>query len=202
MRSCKTCGKRMKWSSFGTEVCSDCTKHWEGFFAEENALCEGSTPASTAPVEPELEDLDLDRLLASVRFNEREDAEVFSQIWVPGGYPARLCGHFCVASCRNNCSPVWTVGHFVPTAVVFHSSRAGKKLPDHLLQAFRSPSQNQIDQRWTERSRRDGKEASSHRREAPRIIQGKPFNRLHRSRTILPRPLFSPARRMCKSSVT
>ena len=125
----------MQWSSFGTEVCADCTKHWEGFFAEENALCENPLQASTAGAEQELEDLDLDRLLASVRFNEREDTEVFSQI------------------CHNDCSPLWTVGHFVPTAVVFHSSRAGKELPDHLLQAFRSPSQNQIDQRWTERSR-------------------------------------------------
>ena len=75
----------MKWSSFGTEVCADCTKHWEGFFAEENALCENPLQASTAGAEQELEDLDLDRLLASVRFNEREDSEVFSQIWVPGG---------------------------------------------------------------------------------------------------------------------
>jgi TonB family protein len=89
MRSCKTCGKRMKWSSFGTEVCADCTKHWEDFFAEENALCEASLQTSGSQVEQELDDLDLDRLLASVRFNEREDAEVFSQVWVPGGYPAR-----------------------------------------------------------------------------------------------------------------
>ncbi|MGH9425579.1 MAG: hypothetical protein ACRD2L_04635, partial [Terriglobia bacterium] len=89
MRSCKTCGKRTKWSSFGTEVCSDCTKHWEDFFAEENALCEASLQASASGVEQELDDLDLDRLLASVRFNEKEDIEVFSQVWVPGGYPAR-----------------------------------------------------------------------------------------------------------------
>jgi hypothetical protein len=89
MRTCTTCGKKMKWSSFGTEVCADCTKHWEGFFAEENALCESPLQASTTGVEQELEDLDLDRLLASVRFNEREDTEVFSQIWVPGGYPTR-----------------------------------------------------------------------------------------------------------------
>src|SRR4030095_6606715 len=89
MRNCKTCGKRMKWSSFGTEVCSDCTKHWEDFFAEENALCEASLQASASPPEQGLDDLDLDRLLASVRFSEREAAEVFSQVWVPGGYPAR-----------------------------------------------------------------------------------------------------------------
>ena len=64
MRSCKTCGKRMKWSSFGTEVCSECTKRWEGFFAEENAMCEASLKASVSPGEQELDDLDLDRLLA------------------------------------------------------------------------------------------------------------------------------------------
>jgi len=79
----------MKWSSFGTEVCADCTKHWESFFAEENALCENPLEASSSGVEQELEDLDLDRLLASVRFNEREDTEVFSQIWVPSAYPTR-----------------------------------------------------------------------------------------------------------------
>lgn len=89
MRSCKTCGKRMKWSSFRTEVCSDCTKYWEGFFAEENAMSEASFKASTSPVEQELDDLDLDRLLASVHVSEREDAEVFSRVWVPGGYPAK-----------------------------------------------------------------------------------------------------------------
>lgn len=89
MRSCTTCGKRMKWSSFGTEVCSDCTKYWEGFFAEENSLCEASLMASGSPVGPELEELDLDRLLASVRLSEREDADVFSQVWVASGYPAR-----------------------------------------------------------------------------------------------------------------
>src|SRR4030095_12013031 len=89
MRTCTTCGKKMKWSSFGTEVCSDCTKHWEDFFAEENALCEASLQTSGSQVEQELDYLDLDRLLASVRFNEREDTEVFSQIWVPGGYSAR-----------------------------------------------------------------------------------------------------------------
>ena len=92
MRRCKTCRTRMKWSSFGTEVCSECTKHWEGFFAEENALCEASLQASAPPVEPELDDLDLDRLLASVRFGDREGAEVFSQVWVSGGYPARSLG--------------------------------------------------------------------------------------------------------------
>jgi hypothetical protein len=89
MRSCKTCGKRMKRSSFGTEVCSECTKHWEDFFAEENALCETSPQASTCRVDEELEDLDLDRLLASVRFGETEYSEVFSQVWVPTGYPGR-----------------------------------------------------------------------------------------------------------------
>jgi len=82
----------MKWSSFRTEVCSECTKHWEGFFAEENALCEVGLQASASRLEPELDDLDLDRLLASIRFDDRQGAEVFSQIWVSGGYPARSLG--------------------------------------------------------------------------------------------------------------
>ena len=86
MRSCTSCGKRMKWSSFKTEVCPDCTKYWEGFFAEENAMCEASLMASASPVNPELDDLDLDRLLASVRLSDREDdTDVFSQVWVANG---------------------------------------------------------------------------------------------------------------------
>jgi TonB family protein len=89
MRRCTTCGKRMKWSSFGTEVCSDCTKHWEGFFAEENAMCEASLKTSASESEPEFDDLDLDRLLAAVRLNDREETAVFSQVWVSGGYPAK-----------------------------------------------------------------------------------------------------------------
>jgi len=89
MRSCRTCGKKMKWASFGTEVCPACTKQWEDYFAEENALLEASPKRSLTSTEQEFEDLDLDRLLASVRFSEGQPVEVFSQVWVSAGYPAK-----------------------------------------------------------------------------------------------------------------
>jgi TonB family protein len=89
MRSCKTCGKKIKWSSFGTEVCADCTSYWEGFFEEENSLCENSLKQTEPPVDQELDELDLDRLLAAVRYGEGEEVEVFSNVWVSSGYPVR-----------------------------------------------------------------------------------------------------------------
>lgn len=87
MRSCKTCGKRINWYSFGTEICPECTKYWDGFFAEENSLTELSLKVSPSHAKQEFGDLDLDSLPVSVRF--REDAELLSQVWAPGGYPTR-----------------------------------------------------------------------------------------------------------------
>ena len=89
MRSCSTCGKRIRWFAFGAEVCSECTQHWEGFFAEENAMSEAPLVPSVPRDDSELDDLDLDRLLAAVRLGHREDLIVFSQIWVPRVYPFR-----------------------------------------------------------------------------------------------------------------
>ncbi len=84
MGNCKTCGKKTKWYCLGREVCDDCTKYWDRFLAEANSLEDVSLHPTACADKQEF--ISLDSLLSSLHV---EEAEVFSDVWVPGGYPAR-----------------------------------------------------------------------------------------------------------------
>lgn len=114
MRSCKTCGNGMKWYCFGREICSNCAKKWDDFFVEENSLDNIVRRPSTRSAKQEFSDLDLDSLLASVRL--REDAELFSRVWIPAAYPTRSVA-------------VSTLGHVVMVIFLYGLSGISFKQP-------------------------------------------------------------------------
>ena len=87
MAICPSCQKKLKWYHFKREICPACSKNWNGVLAKADT----EAPPITEPAPLTADYLDLGSLLESIHVKESlaVDAEVFANVWAPGGYPTR-----------------------------------------------------------------------------------------------------------------
>ena len=83
MAVCQSCGQKIKWYLFRREVCSNCSRHWNGLLIKADVSIDAADSAGTIVSEDRF--YDLDNLLSSIRVKEvnPQDEEVFSNIWAP-----------------------------------------------------------------------------------------------------------------------
>jgi len=86
MANCQSCQTKLKWYHFKREICPACSKNWNGMLAKAAA----EAPPITEPA-TDSDYLDLGSLLDSIHVKESAaiDADLFANVWAPGGYPTR-----------------------------------------------------------------------------------------------------------------
>jgi len=190
MAACQSCGQKIKWYLFRREICQNCSSDWDGLLAKVNVTVED--PGSGAAVAEGKKFYDLDNLLSSIQVREVDlkEEEIFSDVWVTRPYPAKSFAT----------SVMLHVG-MISFLFGLSGMKFSQTLPltrEALERDYEITYYKPADLLPKITSASDG--PKDRRREAPRFIPLKQFNRHRQSQTTPPRRSFSQALPTCRSN--